>query len=541
MVDLRTMVATLGQLRSTLARASGLTFEGTRNVGAALGYKDKLTVQDYRERYERHEMAGRIVDVFPEETWRNGAELIEDEKTEKLTTFEAEWNELALRIWPWVAFKKADQLAQMGRFAIVLIGAPGDLGNPLPKLKGQKDILFLRPMGEEEASIQDGDLDLSTNSPRHGLPNYYRLKNVGVKGEQKTHWTRVLHVADGMLDDRLYGLPRLKRVWNRLDDLQKLAGGGSEAFWLRAHQGYVATVDPDVQMDEPKIAALQTQIEDFANGLRRTIGQQGVDFKALGSDTADFSNNVDAIVGLIASGTGIPKRILMGSERGELASSQDAKAWDDRISDRRTQYGEPSVVRPFVERLIEFGGLSKPTQYTVRWPEIQNFTQDEQLAMAVKAASVNKQMGRVVILPDEIRGRYLGLPPLDEMDIPEDLDPQKVQEREDAAAEAAAQAAEAARSAASDTADAAASDEPVVHVARTSIEARLESKVLKALRAAQDTVDYGALRSAIASQDQREVTRLISEALAKVGQTLEDGLEDSLYRALVRSAKELEA
>jgi hypothetical protein len=336
-------------------------------------------------------------------------------------------------------------------------------------------------------------------------------------------------VADGLLDDRIYGTPRLKRVWNRLDDLEKLAGGGSEAFWMRAHQGYVANVDPTVQMDEPKIQALRDQIEDFANGLRRTIGQQGVEFKALGSDTADFSNNVDAIVGLIAAGTGIPKRILMGSERGELASSQDAKAWDDRISDRRTQYGDPVVVRPFVDRLIEFNALPKPVKYETRWPEIQNFTEDEQLAMALKAASVNKQMGRVVILPDEIRSRYLGLPPLDEVEIPEDLDPAKIQEREDAkaAADAAAKAD-------------AQGDEPIVNAARSAIETRLEAQVLKALRSAQDHVDYPALRAAVGAQDQREVTRLINEALAKIGETLEDGVEEALFQALVRSAKELE-
>lgn len=530
-MNLRTMVATLAQMRSSLATAAGITFGGERDLYSALGYKKKLEVRDFRERYERHEMAGRIVDVFPEETWRNGAEIIEDEKTDEFTEFEKQWNDLALRIFPWPAFKKADQLAQMGRYGIVLIGAAGNLESILPKFKSQKDVLFLRPMGEDEATIQDGDLDKSITSPRYGLPNYYRLKNVGVAGEQKTHWTRVLHVADGLLDDRLYGTPRLKRVWNRLDDLEKISGGGSEAFWLRAHQGYVANVDPEVQMDQPKIDELRTQVEEFANGLRRTIGQQGVDFKALGSDTADFSNNVDAIVGLIASGTGIPKRILMGSERGELASSQDAKAWDDRISDRRTQYGEPQVVRPFVERLIEFGALPKPAQYMVRWPEIKNFTQDEQLAMAVKAASVNKQMGRVVILPNEIRDRYLGLPPLEEVDIPDDLDPEKIQEREDAQREADAAA----------KADAlAAKPAPKVALGRTSNERKLEAQVLKALRTAQEHVNFEALRAGIAAQDQREVLRVVAEALAKMGETLDENIGDLLYKALVESAQEQE-
>ena len=46
----------------------------------------------------------------------------------------------------------------------------------------------------------------------------------------------------------------------------------------------------------------------------RFISTQGVDVNPLGSDTADFSPNADAILTQIAGATGYPKRILTGSQ-----------------------------------------------------------------------------------------------------------------------------------------------------------------------------------------------------------------------------------
>ena len=46
------------------------------------------------------------------------------------------------------------------------------------------------------------------------------------------HASRVLHVAEDCLDDDVYGIPRLKPVFDRLDDLLKVVGGSAE-FFLR--------------------------------------------------------------------------------------------------------------------------------------------------------------------------------------------------------------------------------------------------------------------------------------------------------------------
>ena len=163
---------------------------------------------------------------------------------------------------------------------------------------------------------------------------------------------------------------------------------------------------------------VQDQAEEFAHQLRRTIGTRGVDFAAMGSDVAEIGGNVDAILRLISASTGIPVRILTGSERGELASSQDKTNFDDRVSDRRTEFAEPMVVRPFVDRLIEHNALPAATDadYAVRWPEIDTLDETETAGVAGKLAKVNQNAGETIVTRDEIRTGVLGLPPAAEVE-----------------------------------------------------------------------------------------------------------------------------
>ena len=93
---------------------------------------------------------------------------------------------------------------------------------------------------------------------------------------------------------------------------------------------------------------------------------------------ANFSNPADAILTQIAGSKAIPKRILTGSEMGELASSQDRDNWKDQINGRQTGYAGPYIVRPLVDRLIKYGYLPTPKkgprEYEVRCPQIQVLT-----------------------------------------------------------------------------------------------------------------------------------------------------------------------
>jgi hypothetical protein len=375
-------------------------------------------------------VAARVVEAYPRSTWRGVAgELIEDEDPKKITQFEKAWSELSLRLKIWSTMMKVDILSGLGHYAILYLGAPGSPTSPLPTSVAPENLMFLSCYAEDEAKIKT--LETKDNE-RFGQALTYAVKRLtnapGAAGgaaaqEIEVHWSRVIHIADGLLDDQINGQPRLERVWNLLDDLEKVTGAGAEAFWLRAHQGYQFNLDKDTKLDSQGEEELEEEVDAFLNGVSRAVRTRGLDLKVLGSDVATFDRNVDSIISQISSGTGIPQRILMGSERGQLASQQDRVNWAERIQDRRTEYAGPLMIRPLVDRLIEHGILPTPKQYEVRWPQIYDLSDGERADIAMKWAGVNQKNGgdkdstKVVIVPNEIRDRVLGLPPINEADL----------------------------------------------------------------------------------------------------------------------------
>lgn len=425
------MVKTIRQLvsevmsRASFASQAGLTFTGKRDLYAALGYKRKLTSQDYRDRYDRGDIAASIVDAYPDATWRGPGELVEDEDPNVSTVFEETWNELNKRLGIWSTFRQADILAGLGRFSVILLGVPGKFEEEVTPFSAEQ-LFYLTPLSEMDVSVKTFEVD--SQSQRFGLPLLYSFKRLGASADGRSlaterivHHSRVLHIVTDSLDDAVYGVPRLQRVWNRLDDLDKVAGGGAEAFWKRVYQGLQLDIDKDLELSEDGLTDLKEQVDELEHGMRRIFRTRGVTLNELTSDVTDFSKPIDAIITLLAGATRIPKRILVGSEQGELASSQDENNWDDRVADRRTGFAETRIVRPFVDRLIAYKALPAPKQYGVRWPEIENLDERGQAEVALKLAEVNRAAGETVITADEIRDRCLGLPPLEEIDeLPDD-------------------------------------------------------------------------------------------------------------------------
>lgn len=429
-MDLRALVdaAMLG-FRGRLAEAAGKTFGGRRDLFKVLGYKRSLLPTDYRSRYRRNEVANRIVKARPLATWR-GAAVIEDEDPTVVTPFEQAFLDFDTRLKFWDKMRRADILSGIGRYAIILIGAPGELDQPLVSVSGPEDIAYLQPYAEEDATIELYEADKA--SPRFGLPVRYSVKRTGLTSPdarnsamvgRSVHWTRVLHISDGLLDDNIFGEPRLECVWNRLDDLEKIAGGGAEAFWRRADAGRVFDIDPDMELDPEAEKAFKKQVVEYEHDLRRNLLTRGLKVESLGSDVADFKNQVEALMSLISVGCGIPQRVLMGSEQGKLAAKQDRANWDNQITDRQNDYADACCTRPAIARFIELGALPAPKAdlYDVRFSSLTTMDDEQRAGMAKEWASLNTTAGDMVVTVDEIRERCLDLPPLDDVLPPEDI------------------------------------------------------------------------------------------------------------------------
>jgi hypothetical protein len=140
-------------------------------------------------------------------------------------------------------------------------------------------------------------------------------------------------------------------------DLEKVVGGGAEAFWRRADRGMQLDLDPTIDVSQEQKDAMKVQLEEYEHELRRILTTRGVKINELGSDVADFKSPVDAIMALISAGTGIPQRVLMGSEQGKLAAKQDRANWDNRVTDRQSDFAGPLVLRPFIDKMIAIKAL----------------------------------------------------------------------------------------------------------------------------------------------------------------------------------------
>ncbi|MFI5223236.1 MAG: anti-CBASS protein Acb1 family protein, partial [Nitrospirales bacterium] len=315
LINFRAAASALLQ-RYQFARQAGMTFAGKRDMWTVLGYPavNDLTTQDFLDRYERGGIAGRVVDVLPAGTWRGEMELIEEEDPNEITPFEQAWLDLNDRLAVINRFHQADVLSRLSTYAIILIGtADGEFDKPLGKGRPE-DLLYLQPYlgaggptqgkGRPQYSGGSGDVtiseyDLDSKSPRFALPLFYQLTRANISSEllqRSIHWSRVIHVAEGTLRDDVFGRPALERIWNHLEDMDKVVGGGSEAFWIRANAGIHLNVDKDMMLNsdaKAELKKLSEEAEEYQHQLTRMIKTRGVEVNQLGSDVANFQSPAD--------------------------------------------------------------------------------------------------------------------------------------------------------------------------------------------------------------------------------------------------------
>jgi hypothetical protein len=126
----------------------------------------------------------------------------------------------------------------------------------------------------------------------------------------------------------------------------------------------------DVTIDSDDV---RDQIENYINSLQRYLALTGMSAHTLAPQVSDPSSQIDKHLEAICIQLGIPKRVFMGSERGELASSQDDASWNDRLKARQNGYITPRIIVPFIDRLISVGVLPEPNYVEpVEEPEIED-------------------------------------------------------------------------------------------------------------------------------------------------------------------------
>ena len=157
---------------------------------------------------------------------------------------------------------------------------------------------------------------------------------------------------------------------------------------------------------------LRDQIDEYVNNMRRVIRTQGMVLETLGGSVSNPQGSFEVIMKLISAASGIPLRIMTGSKRDELASTQDDGNWASRIEERQLHFAEPMILRPLIDRLIELRALPEPSdgEYQVKWQALSDPGEREraETAEVLSRAAVNFQSAKSILTADEGR-EILGL------------------------------------------------------------------------------------------------------------------------------------
>ena len=359
--------------RFKLATLTGLQFDGERDLYAVFGYKKVLSDHNFLDKYCRQDIASRIVDAPPGATWSNPPHM-----KDKEAPLSKAWETLVEDSKLWTVMYQADRLARLGYYSIVMFGFD-DSTSIESAPSNVKELLYARAIGSR--LITEIKLNDDTKSSEFGRPASYKIQFADTVNSQAAisttkivesqnkliHSGRTIHVVDNPLEDPIVGVPIMQKVYNLLDDLLKVAGGTAETYWLTSNRGMQADIDKDMDLDTEDSDALSDEIEEYQHELRRIIRTRGVKLTPLGAKAPSPQQTFDMIMALISGTTGIPRRILLGSEAGQLASEQDRANWAERIGERRALFAEPMLLNPMVTK-FQTAGLLPEGEWEWEWP-----------------------------------------------------------------------------------------------------------------------------------------------------------------------------
>lgn len=363
------------QSRSAVAAKLGKSFGNKRDLYETLGYPayNALDHDNCLAKYKRQDIAQRVVNAMPQESWEKNPEITDSPK-ETESQFEKEWVELVERLKVYNVMERADVLAGIGEYSVIMIGF-NDGKDPREPVETASEVMYLQPYGQWSAVIHR--LNNDPKDPRYSLPESYKISfsepnTIGESHrlrEIEVHHSRVIHIAKNLLESQVYGLMELEVIYNRLENLELIAGGSAEMFWQGAMRGLAFLAQNGYDFTETA-DELTEEIDKYVHGLQRYMKLQGLDIKTLDANIESPRDAFDIQIDLIAASKGMPKRILLGSERGELASTQDDEAWTSRVEAYRVKVAERSILRPFIDKIIDVGAISSPIDdtYSVEWP-----------------------------------------------------------------------------------------------------------------------------------------------------------------------------
>jgi len=415
---------------ATITRWLGDQYGGDRDVHKVLGYPDlddDTALERYRARYEYQDIAARIIDAFPKETWKNPPEVV-DEGQDSETEFERVANNV-INTELCSYLERLDRAQRLGEYGIMVVDYDDgqDLDQPVQEsaISSVDDITYYSVFPQEqveewELGKESNEFEKEPTDERYNKPVRYYVDFGDIDAQSQdddfrwVHWSRVVpHAAEGALETDLKGEPALKKVFYRLVDREKVVGASAEMFWSGADEKIIANASEDFALqqygDDGEREDFKQQLESLLHDMQKYIVSTGMEYEVIGGQEVDPTGVVDTIDSSIASAIGMPKNKLQGNETGERSTTQDRNNWFDNISTRQTNFAGPKMLRPVLERWISFGILPEPVDanFGIDFPSLFELGETDIADNQQKRASMLQASGLAMTLSSEQKLDFL--------------------------------------------------------------------------------------------------------------------------------------
>lgn len=389
------------------ARRSVNPLDVQRNIDLECDFPSEITVAQYQEMDERQGLGARVNAFWAEACWESDPDIYENPKEGVTTPWEEKLAELIDRHNLYEAWERLDRNAGVGEYGVMLYFVDGldegaDLEKPAPgvtdELKvpvGQaatRNLLYLRIFPRHHVEVLE--TEQNDNSPRRGQPTFYNLKMAAPDGrstaDERVHWSWIIHVpSDDVCSNEWTGHPRTRRSFNYLLGARKITSADPEAVYKGGFPGISFEADA-VQAaaagfaDPTKQAEFLQHVANYMGGTTRAMLNIGIKANQLQPGIADPTQHLEAQLKMIGITMGVPWRVLVGSEVGQLASGQDTRRVSKRTRRRCEKRCTPRIVRPTLDRLAMVGVLPGIKKYFCDWPDPDAPSDQDKADVALK-------------------------------------------------------------------------------------------------------------------------------------------------------------
>ena len=355
---------TIDQFNAILPRymsaVIGTQFRNHRDYYQVFGWERTITARLCYALYKSHGIAKAVNDTPVNTTWRYFPQIKSSN-----AKFMENLNAINSRMKILDAMKKADRLSGVGFYSIIVFD-----------IKGQKYSSKLRSFKLQNLKslsvYSDWEVEIVMKRDSNGVAydiDYYQI------GQYKVHPSRVVHVCESP-DNNILGQSRIAPIYNQLYDMWKISGSTSELYYITASLLLNAKAMDGFKVNKSDGAELQDSLLEVVNKMKGFIITNGFEIDNIAPKITSPKDSWDVMEKFISAESGIPRRILFGSEMGELASTQDQITYYERIESRQINHVTPNISNAVLDKLIRFSDMPF-AKYEVVWKQLSALNEKE--------------------------------------------------------------------------------------------------------------------------------------------------------------------